>query len=243
MNRILRAAVARVSRLRLRDPASLWPLRSIDTALGGVALVDYDPRRVPGVAYTRLTQRFRSAVELARLIIGSASFDLRTGTVGASAFLVDMNRAFEDFVVAALREALKVSPRVLVQGAVGHPTYLDEGRRVPLKPDLSLWDGPRCTFVGDAKYKRIEFEGYRNADLYQMTAYAIATGLPGGVLVYAAGEGEPFTHTIVNVGKRVEVVTLDLRGSETAIREQIGALADRVRWWAGRAETAASQAS
>ena len=227
INRILLAAITRVG--RMRTPGYRAGLRAIENAFSGVELVDYDPRRVPSISYTRLNDRFRPAVELARLILASMSFDLGPGGVGASAFLVDMNRAFEDFVVVALRDALKLSPRVLVQGAAGRPLYLDEASRIPLKPDLSIWDGSRCVFVGDAKYKRIEYEGFRNADLYQMAAYAIATGLPGGILVYAAGEGEPFSHRIVNIGKEIEVFTLDLKGRPSDVLGQIGVLAARVR--------------
>lgn len=155
--------------------------------------------------------------------------------MSASAFLVDMNRAFEDLVIVAVRDTLGLSPSVLVQGAAGRRLYMDEAERVPLKPDISIWDGPRCVFVGDAKYKRIEHEGFRNSDIYQMTAYAIATGLPGGVLVYAAGEGEPFTHRIVNVAKEIEVFTLDLSGEPAAVLQQISMLADRLAQQTGAA--------
>jgi 5-methylcytosine-specific restriction enzyme subunit McrC len=168
-------------------------------------------------------------VELARLIIAGTSFDLGVGSVGAGAFLIDMNKAFEDFVVTALREALHVGPETLVQGARGRALYLDVARRVPLKPDVSLWRDARCRFVGDVKYKRIEYEGYRNADLYQLLAYSIATDLPGGLLIYAAGEGEPFRHEVVNLGRTLEVVTLDLQASPGALLAQIDVVAERIR--------------
>ena len=117
---------------------------------------------------------------------------------------------------------------------------MDEAGHIPLKPDISVWDGPRCNFVGDVKYKRIEYEGFRNADLYQMTAYAIATGLPGGILVYAAGEGEPFTHRIVNVGKEIEVFALDLSGEPAAVLQQISLLAERLAQQTGAAARASA---
>ena len=180
------------------------------------------------VRYTRLTERLRPAVELARLIIAGASFDLAPGAVGAGTFLVDMNVVFEDFVVTALREALRVGPTTLVQGARGRPLHLDTARRVPLKPDLSLWQEGRCRFVGDVKYKRIEPEGYRNADLYQLLAYCVATDLPGGMLIYAAGEGEPFRHEVVHLGRTLEVVTLDLGVPPQALLAQVASIAGRI---------------
>jgi 5-methylcytosine-specific restriction enzyme subunit McrC len=195
-NQLVRAAIARVERLAIRNPATRWPLRAIDNALSGVA--------VP-------------------------VFDLGPGSVGAGTFLIDMNRVFEDFVVTALRDALRVGPETLVQGARGRALYLDIARRVPLKPDLTLWWDGRCGFVGDVKYKRIEFEGYRNADLYQLLAYCVATDLPGGLLIYAAGEGEPFRHEVVNLGRTLEVVTLDLQASPAALLAQIEVIARRIR--------------
>jgi len=71
---------------------------------------------------------------------------------------------FEDFVVVALRDALRVSDRVLVQGASGRRLFSDIAERVSLKPDISFWAGERCRFVGDVKYKRIAPAAYPNAD-------------------------------------------------------------------------------
>src|SRR5690606_29125186 len=141
------------------------------------------------------------------------SFELRHGDVAASALLLDMNKVFEDFVVVALREELGVSDRVLVQGARGHKLTLDEGQKVNLEPDISWWEGGRCLFVGDVKYKRLEPAGFQHADLYQLAAYTIATDLPSGILIYAAGEEPEGAHVIVHLGKRLEVRTVDLSGT------------------------------
>jgi 5-methylcytosine-specific restriction enzyme subunit McrC len=168
-------------------------------------------------------------VALARLVLRAASFDLAQGGVQAAAFLVDMNEVFEDFVAVALREALGLAERVFPQGARGRWLRLDEAGAVGLKPDLSWWEGSSCTFVGDAKYRRVSAAGVENADLYQLLAYAVAADLPGGLLVYAAGEGAPVTHQVVHVGKRLEVTMLDLGGSPEGILTQVHRLARQVR--------------
>ena len=169
-NRLLRAAIHRLLNLPMRSDRSRWPVRAIEARLGNVRLVDYDPRRVPQVTFDRRSEHYRGAVGLARLILSGISFDLGAGGVAASAFLIDMNKVFEDFVVVALRDALGVSDRVLVQGGIGKPLFLGRGERIRLKPDLSLWSGERCLFVGDVKYKRVHVDAYPNADLYQLTA-------------------------------------------------------------------------
>jgi 5-methylcytosine-specific restriction enzyme subunit McrC len=226
-NRLLRAAIARMLRLPVRDPRSTWGLRALETKLADVAVVSFDPRHVPAIRYDRLTDRYRPAVELARLILASASLELVAGRLHASSFLIDMNRVFEDFVVIALREALGTSDGVLVQGASGRTLALDVAGDVPLMPDISFWDGSVCTFVGDAKYKRVQTDAVPN-DLYQLLAYTIATGLPSGTLIYAAGEEEPVSHTVVHLGKRLDLVALDLAVPPDALLDQIQTLATRL---------------
>jgi len=239
VNRLLRAAAERLSRMRLRSELSRRGLRGIEARMEGVSLVAYDPRRLPVIRFDRLNERYRDAVALSKLVLRSASFDLGHGEVPATAFLVDMNRAFEDFVVEALRDALGGDHGVLVQGARGRRLYLDEADRVALQPDLSLWQGGRCTFVGDVKYKRIPSPEYPNADIYQAVAYAVATGLDRALLIYAASEGEPASHRIVRIGKQIDVVVLDLAVPPAGLLEQIESIAARIRHQLGHERVAA----
>jgi 5-methylcytosine-specific restriction enzyme subunit McrC len=72
--------------------------------------------------------------------------------------------------------------------------------------------------------------GYRNADLYQLLAYSIALNLPGGTLVYAADEGVTAAeHIVVESGKRLRVVALDLTAPKSNILTQIRSLAASIR--------------
>ena len=64
-----------------------------------------------------------------------------------------------------------------------------------------------------------------------MLAYCIAADLPGGLLVYAAGEGDAGTYEIVHAGKRIEIVHLNLDGSPTDVMAEVAELVDRVRQW------------
>jgi 5-methylcytosine-specific restriction enzyme subunit McrC len=228
-NRLLRAALDRLAQLRIRSDAARQSLRIFDKALQDVQLVSYNPRQLPAILFTRLNEHYRHAITLAKLIVRSTSFELGHGQIRASVFLVDMNDVFEDFVVVALREALGLSERTFPQKARGRSLFLDQAAAVSLEPDLSWWDGPRCTFVGDAKYKRVTVSGVSHSDLYQLLAYTVATDLPGGLLVYAAGEGEHASHRVTHVGKTLEVVPLDLRGEPGELLSQMTELANRVR--------------
>lgn len=232
-NQLLRAATERLLRLPLRHHASRASLRELQGSFATVSSVSYKPGRVPAPIWTRLNERYRPAVDVARLILDSGGLDLVAGPTTGSSVLFNMANVFENFVVAALRETLRASPRTLVQGAVGHPIRLDAEREIKLEPDLSWWPADRCVFVGDCKYKRAKVEGIPNADLYQVLAYATALDLADGVLIYAAGEYPAGVHTVRHADKRLHIVTLDLAGDPKAVLAEIDRLAARLRQLAG----------
>jgi 5-methylcytosine-specific restriction enzyme subunit McrC len=228
-NRLLKAALERLRSFRIRSPEARRKLRHFEQILASVSLVRFEPSNLPTVRYSRLNEHYRPAVELAKLILGSRSLELRHGRQAGSAFLVDMNQVFEEFVYLALRDALGLTPHRFRRHGQDCDIHLDVASRVVLKPDLSWWEEGECVFVGDVKYKRISVQGIKHPDLYQLLAYTIAADLPAGLLVYAAGELESANHEIVFVDKRLEVVSIDLRGTPDEILEKIRALAVRVR--------------
>lgn len=204
-------------------------LRSFDSLLETVQLAHLDARKLPDIYYTRLNEHYRPAVELSKLILRATAFELGKGKVAASSFLIDMNKVFEDFVVVALRDVLRLSERTFPQGANQRSICLDEAGRVRLEPDISWWEGSTYTFVGDVKYKRIAPEGVKHPDIYQLLTYTVATDLPGGMLIYAAGEADAAFHKVRYLGKELEVRTLDLAGSPEEILASIKVVANRIR--------------
>ena len=242
VNRLLKAANRQLRRLPLRQPASRRQLARLDSALAAVSDVRYDPNHLPEVTYNRLNAHYRPAVELARLILRSTSFELAHGGVNAAGCLINMNQVFEDFVTLALRETLGLNERTFPQGAAGRSLWLDRRRRVRLKPDISWWDDGRPVFVGDVKYKKTTASGVLHPDIYQTLAYAVATDLPGALLIYAAGESEQSVHHIAHADKVIEVVTMDLSGPPSAVLEDVRRIAGRVRAWRGMADYAVATA-
>ncbi|MCY3747652.1 MAG: restriction endonuclease, partial [Chloroflexi bacterium] len=178
-NRLLKAAVRRLAWLPQRSPNTRRLLSVMRAVFANVSTVEYRPTHLPEVPVTPLNAHYRPALALARLILKSGSVELAAGKVESASFLIDMNQVFEDFVVVALREALDLTEYTFSQEARGRDLWLDEGRDVRLKPDISWWQGNRCVFVGDAKYKRTTIHGAQNHDIYQALAYALAAGLPG----------------------------------------------------------------
>ena len=235
-NRLVKAAAVRLGGMPLRSPEARRGLGWVAAMLENVSYAEFPSSGVPQVPFDRLNEHYRGVVTLARLVLRRGAFEADRGQVRASGFLMDMNQVFQEFVTVALREELGVSERELCSDK-GMPrrVTLAEENRVRLEPDLSWWNGGVCTFVGDAKYKRID-GNIPNADLYQLLAQATALDLPGGLLIYAQGERESATYTVRHSGKRLEVAALDLAGTLDQVLERVRRLADKVRALRGQAE-------
>ena len=230
-NRMLKTAINRLGKAFIRSAGTRRELRKLRPAFSSVGVGHHHRGLLPRIRYTRLDEHYRPAVELAGLIIENSSLDLLHGKVASAAFFIDMNRVFEEFLYVALRESIGLPESQWRHGAV---LTLDEGRRIRPQPDLSWWPsgttgtGSRPIFVGDAKYEN-PGPGYVASDVYQMLAYCTATGLPSGLLVYAAGKSKPQSHRVRNSDKTIEVASLDLEGTPEAILNEVGSLAQKVR--------------
>ena len=225
VNRLVKAATARLGGMRLRSPEARRGLGRVAGMLDNVAPVEFSPSAVPEVTFDRLNEHYRGVVGLSRLILRHSAFESSRGEVRASGFLMDMNKVFQEFLTVALREALGVSSHTFGEYTI---PSLDKGGLVHLRPDLVWRDGRDFLFVGDAKYKRIRDERVPNADLYQLLAYATALALPGGLLVYAKGEEEPVVHEVRDSGKRLQVAALDLSGTFDEVLRRVESLANKV---------------
>lgn len=230
VNQLLKAALVRCRQVRVRSERLAMLLRRFEFTLAEVSDVEFDARHLPDVAFNRLNEHYRPAVELAQLILRSLTIEQGPrGRQSASAFLINMNAAFEDFVVVALREALGLDARSFPQGARGRRVRLDEMERVKLEPDLSWWEGKGCRFVGDVKYKRVSVEGILHPDLYQLLAYTVALDLPAGLLIYATGEADAVEHEVVHLGKRLRVEVLDASGTPGQTMTEVARIAGVIR--------------
>jgi 5-methylcytosine-specific restriction enzyme subunit McrC len=228
-NRLLKAALSVLMRLRIRSEMNRKILRRFDRILELVSLQSYPPSRLPAVTFTRLNEHYRGAVEWARLILRFASMESRHGQLTSTTLLFDMNAVFEDFVRVALREELDVASVEFPSGGECPSLYLDAARQVALQPDLSYWMGQNCYLVGDVKYKAVNVAGVKHPDIYQLLAYTTATGLPNGLLVYAAGEGVATAHRVKMSDKILHVSVLELAGDIQSLRTEVRVLANRVR--------------
>ena len=227
-NQLVKTAAARLRNMTLNSSEARRGLGWIAAILENVSLLEFRRRNVPEIRFDRLNEHYRHVVGLARLVLLHSEFESFRGDVRASGFLINMNDLFQEFVTQALREALNVSDKTLRDDKSIRRLTLAKKNRVPIRPDLSWWDGENCMFVGDAKYKKVVHSSVPNADLYQLLAYTTALNLPGGLLIYAKGEAEAATYEIRNTCKQIEVVALDLSGTLEEILARVNDIACKI---------------
>ena len=195
-NQLVKAATSCLGKLNIHAKSSREALARVDATLINVTLVEFPCNDIPEVRFDRLNEHYREIVALSRLVLRHSTFETERGGTRAAGFLMDMNVVFQEFVTRALREALQLSDHTFRSDKNVPLVTLDEAGQVRLKPDLSWWDGPNCTFVGDVKYKRVLEGSMPNADLYQILAYTTAFDVPSGLLIYAQGEAIETKHHV-----------------------------------------------
>ncbi|MFE1873723.1 McrC family protein [Streptomyces sp. NPDC059496] len=225
-NQILRTAVDRLLRLPGVPRAIRTRLLHQRTRLADVTtLVRGEP--VPAWRPTRLNARYHRALHLAKVVLEGASAEHLPGGLRMDGFVFDMNRVYEDFVCAALREALRpYGGRSVLQAK---DLRMDEGDSVRLRPDF-VWysDSGAPGIVADAKYKARKRSGYPNEDLYQMLAYCTALGLSEGHLVYAKGNSTLTSHRVRRAGTVLHQHALDLDQQPDALLAEVQELIRRM---------------
>ena len=248
-NRCLMAAI----RLALRVPDvphdDRRRLRRLLAALDGVAepTASVALDRLDRIQYTRLNEHYRPALRLARLILANCTLQNQHGDTAASAFMLDMNDLFEQFITARLQCELRGRLEVAAQLR----PHLDVERRVQIRPDLTLRQSGETVGVADLKYKLADRDTdaagtagplARHGDYYQLLAYTTALGLTEGTLIYCADVNEDedagqqassgslakSTITVQHAGTKLHTVAIDLSGDPAKIDAQIAALAEHL---------------
>jgi len=228
LNRIFRFVVERLWRLT-RDAENRRTLGELRQWMEEVRLPAHVHARDAAPALlTRLNARFAPLLNLARLFLEGGSLRLAAHDFTTYAFIFDMNRLFEEFVVGLVRRAREhVLPDSLrecdlLPQSHGSPHFLakdvDDRPVFQLHPDLAFRIGEKFPLLLDTKYKRLDPSdrrlGISQADFYQMHAYARRYRSPRVILLYPQTADinervrKPFT---LEDGDRIEAATLDLR--------------------------------
>lgn len=194
------------------------------TLLPRVTAADAKPAQL-----TRLNERFRPLLNLARLFLDGGTLQMTAGDLSSFAFVFDMNQLFEAFIASIIRrhrtEILddQLSDCELLIQSRGATLFLarrGERNVFQTRPDLAIRkDRDYFPLLIDTKYKRLDKNdlklGVSQSDFYQMHAYAHRYECPRVVLLYPQMEGttEPLRECfpLHSGGKIIEAATVDLR--------------------------------
>ena len=179
-NRILKCALDVVKNLAIRrslgsraDASLLWFEQVTNTSINA--------NTFGRLRFDRNTERYRRALQLARLIILNYSPDLRGGHEHVIAILFDMNKLFERFILVQLHRAVPqfASHHLRVAGQVTKRFWSSK----TIRPDIVASFGD-VRVILDTKWK-VPTDGQpADGDLKQMYAYNLQLGGHRSVLIY-----------------------------------------------------------
>ena len=161
----------------------------------------------PTFDYNRRNERYRPAHVIARMLVESLSVNdlYAPGSGDSFAFLLDMNRLFEDFITQVLTDAFRDTD-IRVRAQRRDRTLITDARTgkpyAAVIPDILLESGtaPVRRVPVDAKYKLYDERKIDQGDIYQTFFYAWAYADEGGVddapafILYPGAAGAPGTH-------------------------------------------------
>ena len=136
-NQILRAALEVL--IRVSPNAHLVGLASgLNHLFEGVREITVTDQTFERLPFTRNTERYRRALQLARLILLNYCPDICGGRENVLAILFDMNALFERFVYAQLKreEAKQSLPKVSFKAQVRRRFWTAEGMQKTIRPDI-----------------------------------------------------------------------------------------------------------
>lgn len=207
-NQIIRQVIHLLSNWGFR-PKIKFRLSQTDNMLAEVTPTQLPSRVIDSFHYTRHNSDYHHIHQLCRLFLEGSSLHEDVGPFEFQTFLLDMNKLFEQFVTQLLINKAPSDTVVNPQLRM----HLDTGKQVDMAPDIVISIKGVPSLIADCKYKRLQSLEYKNADMYQLTAYCTAAGVSRGILTYPLSESERgedlhvmnssivITHTTLDLGK------------------------------------------
>jgi len=187
LNRILKRALKIIS-LIATTPSTTARAKAAELSLEAISDTRITVEDFERLTFDRNTERYRTAIQLARLIILNYSPDLRGGSEDVMAIVFDMNRLFERFVLVQLRQAQRQQPSydVSINAQRSQPFWGSK----QIRPDILLQLATGKRVIVDTKWK-IPANGIpSDDDLKQMYAYNVHFGATHSLLIYPRAEAD-----------------------------------------------------
>jgi 5-methylcytosine-specific restriction enzyme subunit McrC len=225
-NQVPRAVAERVLRSPLLGGGARAALRQALRAYAGVCPAELTEESFLAAGPDRLTEAYRPLLELCRLLADGLAPGEAAGPTPCPAFLINMERVFEQYVTRGVerafapggRYAISVQPRFVAnRSAPGRPD-------LHLRPDLTIDRAGRPVAVLDAKWKRGVGALPVTEDWHQVLAYAAALGVRRALLIYPGRRDRAWRFPLARTPVVVEVRTLRVLGTRQACERSLARL-------------------
>jgi len=223
LNRVFRFVIERLYNLTL-DAENRKQLSILKQQMEFVTLPSsVSVRDADAILLTRLNKQYEPLLNLARMFLNKGAIQLSSGDIESFAFVFDMNKLFESFIVSFMKRhqedilSAELQECELIPQSRGLSFHLATKEGKPqhlLKPDLMFRKDDQNVLLLDTKYKSTGDRG-GGSDVGQMINYTGSSQCPRAVLLYpqTSDMSEPLKtppSTGWN-GARIVTATIDLR--------------------------------
>jgi 5-methylcytosine-specific restriction endonuclease McrBC regulatory subunit McrC len=216
-NQVPRSVAGLLLAQGLLSPAVRARLAGALPAFAEVAFVPLAPEVLCRLQSERVPAEYVPLIDLCLLLAHCLGPTPAGGIVPAPAFLLPLERVFEQYLTRAVQDAFAAedAARVLVQESWSASEPMIAGQpSIHIRPDVSIDCKGRVVLVVDAKWKRLPAEAVVTEDLYQMLAYGAVLGSPMAVLVYPGRRRRRvWEYAFEHSATRVQIRTLDVSGT------------------------------
>lgn len=141
-----------------------------------------------GLSYDRKTERYKEAIEIARMLLLNYRPDITGGNENIIAILFDMNALWEEWVYCRLKkEETAFSITVQRQQSTSFWDAAHLSKPKTIRPDIVIQNKEQ-TIILDTKWKLIEGNTPNDEDLKQMFVYNLYWQCSESILLYPANE-------------------------------------------------------
>ncbi len=221
-NQLARATAELVLRSPLLGESVQDPLRRALQGYAGVTPAILGPELFQAAEPTGLNEGYRPLFELCRLLAEGLSPGEKAGTTPCPAFLLDMERVFENYCISSCVRPLHTGEGVRGKYRAAIQPLHSFGD-LGMRPDLVLHQADVPVLVLDAKWKKEAVQ----QDIYQVLAYGAALGVKQAVLVYPGRRDGQHSYRFERAGITLTVRKLRVLGTRDACRRS----AERLTRW------------
>ena len=156
----------------------------------------------------RLNNNYKNIFKLIKLLLREEDFNfLGEQNNNFPGFLLDMNLLFEKFIYQYFKKKLPKNTKIKYQKSLINKFRADNNQSYNLIPDYQFFEEGQLFKIADAKYKDYENRKVSAADLYQLTAYALANKekINQVYLFYPSSKMKSETFSLINLAREIKV--------------------------------------